>query len=740
MPNTVAGARSRGWYSRALLVGMIGGVAVVSCGGGADPTKTAKLPTQILISPAAPSVAVASTLTLTATPKDVDGAIVAVPVVWSTSNAAVALVNPSTGVLTGVSAGTSTITATIAAVSLSNSVVATVTPSPLSTIAINQTSPAVQTGRSTALTATARDALNNIVGATIRWSSANVAVATIDSVSGVATGVAPGTVTMTARSGTVTGSVILSVTAASGVVAALPALTVNSAMPAATAGARTIDVGTSPQLQAAIDTSKPGDIIRLASGITFSGNFTLKRKTGGTAPIIIRTNVSDALMPVEGARMKPTFAPLLAKISTPNGVSAIVTDNKVQNWRVMLVEITATSPIVAGLNALVRIGIASNTFSDSMPSNVIFDRVYAHGTPTLPLIRGFIVSSAATAIVDSYISDCHVLGGDAQAIVGWNGSGPWKFVNNYLEGSGENLMIGGADPTMTGVMPADIEIRNNHFFKPLAWRGVWSVKNLLELKMGRRVLIEGNVLENNWPDAQTGFAMNLKAANENGTSPWVTTADVTVRYNRVRNTAGAISLLSTSAGSGGFPVDTNMRRILIHDNIFEDIGVITPPLGADRMIQTFSSTTVPNSPIVDLAFDHNTFITTGSLTGGMWSVDGSIPAVTNIFFSNNIIQHGLNGVKAGGSTEGTSTVTTWFNGTISWQKNALIGASAGSYGGVLTGQFFPADVASVLFLNVPGKDYRLTAGSPFKNAGSDGKDLGADITTVETKTAGVVNP
>lgn len=724
-------------------LGLLAVCLSVGCaGGGSDPTQPPiPVPTTILISPALPTVAVGSSVAMTGTPKDANGATVAVPVVWSSSSPAVATINASTGNLTGVAAGTTTISATVAAIALTVSVPAVVTPSPIALITIDQILPAVQTGRALALTATAKDALNNVVGATIRWSSANATIARIDSVTGVVTGVAPGTVNITARSGLIAGTVILSVSAASGVVAALPLVFVNSAVPAPAAGSRAIVVGTSAQFQAAIDTSKPGDVIRLTSGATFTGNFILKRKAGGTAPIIIRSDVPDAVMPVEGARMKPTFAPLLAKLSSANGQSTLVTDNRTNNWRVMFLEITAATPAATGLNAIVRVGVATNTVADSVPNNVIFDRVYVHGRSDLPLQRCFLLSSGSTAIVDSYLDDCHVLGGDAQGIVGWNGPGPWKIVNNYIAGSGMGIMIGGSDPAILNNTPADIEIRGNHLFKPTAWRGLWSVKNVLELKMGRRVLIEGNVLENCWPDAQSGFAFNFKTANENGGAPWVITADVTVRYNLIKNTAGGVSMLGTSEGSGGFPADSTMRRILIYDNVFQDIGVVTPPVGADRFIQTFSSASVPNSGPVDIGIDHNTFVTTSTLTGGAWAVDGSVPAITNLFFTNNImVRGGTYLIKGSGSAEGLGTVTTWMSGTISWQKNALVGATAASYGGILTGQFFPVDATAVGFTSVIGKNYLLAGTSPFVNAGTDSKNLGADIATVNTRTAGVVNP
>ena len=42
--------------------------------------------------------------------------------------------------------------------------------------------------------------------------------------------------------------------------------------------------------------------------------------------------------------------------------------------------------------------------------------------------------------------------------------GPFKIVNNFLEASGENILLGGGAATVT---PADIEIRHNHMFRGL---------------------------------------------------------------------------------------------------------------------------------------------------------------------------------------------------------------------------------------------------------------------------------
>jgi hypothetical protein len=124
---------------------------------------------------------------------------------------------------------------------------------------------------------------------------------------------------------------------------------------------------------------------------------------------------------------------------------------------------------------------------------------YVHGSATFDVRRCVALNSAAPAVVDSYLADCHSNQNDSQGIAGWNGPGPFKIENNYVEGGHEVVFFGGQTPGVSGLIPSDIEIRRNHITRPMRWRGVWQVKNLFELKSAQRVLLEGNVLENNWP-------------------------------------------------------------------------------------------------------------------------------------------------------------------------------------------------------------------------------------------------
>jgi len=175
---------------------------------------------------------------------------------------------------------------------------------------------------------------------------------------------------------------------------------------------------------------------------------------------------------------------------------------------------------------------------------------------------------------------------------GWNGPGPMLIENNRLEGSGENVMFGGADPRIPGVQPADITIRHNHIIKPLAWKGRWLAKNLVEFKSGVRVLMEGNVFENSWVDGQAGFAAVWWSTDQYGSAPWVMTCDITFRNNRIDNVAGGILL------TDGDRANAAMTRVAIRDNLF--VGVGAAGLGAAGPLYQL------DKPVSHIWIEHNT--------------------------------------------------------------------------------------------------------------------------------------
>jgi hypothetical protein len=244
-----------------------------------------------------------------------------------------------------------------------------------------------------------------------------------------------------------------------------------------------------------------GDTIRLAAGATFTGNYVLPNKTG-SGVITIRSAASDTALPAAGIRIDPSNVALLPKLQSPNSMPALSTAPGAHGYTVRFVEFLANWQGYYDVITLGDGSSAQNTLA-VVPHDLIIDACYIHGDPTYGQKRGIALNSASTSIINSYIAEIKAVGQDSQAIGGWNGPGPFTITNNYLEAAGENILFGGADPRIPSLIPSDITIRRNHFTKQVIWQtqGNWSVKNLLELKNAQRVVIDGNLMEYEWPSA-----------------------------------------------------------------------------------------------------------------------------------------------------------------------------------------------------------------------------------------------
>ena len=224
-------------------------------------------------------------------------------------------------------------------------------------------------------------------------------------------------------------------------------------------------------LQAHINAARLGDTIVIPAGSTCIGNYILKNKTTGSGWIIIQSSAADQLP--EQQRVTPAAASKLAKLIAPkvgNSSNPVFkTESYTHHYRLIGLEMTPDLLATWQSNAIVDLGSEESTTA-AIPTDIIIDRCYVHGHQDWEGRRGIKINSRRTSIINSYISRIHQLGYDTQAVAGWNGPGPFKIVNNYLEAAGENLMFGGALPTVNGLIAADIEIRQNHIYKPFRWK------------------------------------------------------------------------------------------------------------------------------------------------------------------------------------------------------------------------------------------------------------------------------
>jgi hypothetical protein len=501
-------------------------------------------------------------------------------------------------------------------------------------------------------------------------------------------------------------AVVAGTASASGPEPELPRLYVDTT-PVTPVG-RTIPVPAGEDLQAALEAAKPGDVIMLEAGAMFTGPFTLPNKAG-SGWIIIRSSALGKNLP-PGTRVDPSYAKMMPKIVAAHG-SVITAAPGAHHYRFIGIEIRPSEG--AFLYNLVLLGKNETTIED-LPHHIVFDRCYLHGDPKKGTRRGIAMNSRYTAVIDSYLSDFKEVGLEAQAILGWNGPGPFKIVNTYLEGAGENLMFGGgADPAIPNLVPSDIEIRRNHFSKPLAWKvgdpayegTPWTIKNLFELKNARRVLIDGNLFEYNWLHTQNGFAILFTVRNQDGSAPWSVIEDVVFTNNIVRHTASGINIL----GLDDNRPSQQTKRIQIANNLFEDVGGARWG-GGGILFQILRGA-------ADIVIDHNT----GFQTGNIILADGA--PNTGFVYRHNITPHNDKGIIGTGTGVGNPTLLKYFPESIV-KYNIIAGGHAAQYP---PDNFFPSSLDDVGLMVRPSGNYKLANSSQRKRTGSDGKDLGVDF-------------
>jgi cellulose synthase/poly-beta-1,6-N-acetylglucosamine synthase-like glycosyltransferase len=463
-------------------------------------------------------------------------------------------------------------------------------------------------------------------------------------------------------------------------------------------------------LQRALDRARPGDEIVLDSGATYTGPFRLPKKKGA-GWILITSSALDRL-PKPGQRVHPSHAQHMPKLrAAPPFV--ITAAPGAHHYRFIGVDIAPETG--ASLVNLVQIGNSESNRGD-LPHHIVIDRSYLHGDSKLGTRRGVAMNARHAAVIDSYLSDFKDANADSQAVAGWNGDGPFLIANNYLEAAGENVMFGGADPSIRNLVPADIEISGNHVAKRLQWRrgfpgseGThWRVKNLLELKNARRVIIEGNLFEHNWPDAQNGFAILFTVRNQDGGAPWSVVEDVLFANNVVRRVGSGINIL----GHDDIHRSQQTRRITIRNNLFVDVG---GRWGTGRLFQLLDRTR-------NVTINHNTAFQTGTLV----SSDGG-PHL-GFVFQNNIAPHNEYGIHGSGTGSGTPALEKFFPG-FDVRRNLLVGAQGASYP---RDNFFPPTLADVGVVEQADDAYRVRLAAHYTGTATDGGDPGVNTTALTT--------
>jgi copper(I)-binding protein len=503
-----------------------------------------------------------------------------------------------------------------------------------------------------------------------------------------------------------------------------------------------------------------GEIIELASGATFTENDTLPAYTMAAGKwVIVATNTASSNLPAAGVRITPEYSPTnggpLAQILSANQNPVFQTASNANYYWFVGVEIGVTGSV--GENYGVFVVGNGETTPAALPNHIVLDRCYVHGNATGGIRRGLAANGAYVAAINSYFENFHDTAQDTQAIAAWNSPGPVKIANNFLEGAAENVLFGGVDPSVTNLVNSDLEIRQNHFFKPLSWNPydpsyagtLWSVKDLFELKNAQRVLVEGNILENNWVQAQDGFGVLFTPRNQEGNCPWCAVANVTFRYNIFQHSASGFNISAADSaspcGDGSGP-SLPATGILISNDLLRDMSSAAEWGSASETLFQFlngpdSCTASQIAPPANVIINHVTAFQDGhtAFAGDNYS-DNPMPGVG---WENSLLAEGAYGFLGTSTAEGNATFAAYFTSPV-FTANVLEGGWAGNYNS-FSGDFFPTSWSTALFSDQTdclGGTFSVTAcalqaASPYHDAATDGKDIGADIDALNAATTGV---
>ncbi|HWC01079.1 MAG TPA: hypothetical protein VG672_30445 [Bryobacteraceae bacterium] len=157
-----------------------------------------------------------------------------------------------------------------------------------------------------------------------------------------------------------------------------------------------------------------------------------------------------------------------------------------------------------------------------------------------------------------------------------SGTGPYRIENNYFEAPGQTVYV---DPGGSNTGSSDdVVFRRNYLYwnqdhrpRSSTWNGYrYNVRNMLEVKRGRRWLLDGNVFEGAWSYQNAGYAILIAGAYPY--DPRITnsgTSDFTITNNIIRHSATGWQC----AGAGLPPPDApTAQRISFRNNLLYDLN------------------------------------------------------------------------------------------------------------------------------------------------------------------------
>jgi hypothetical protein len=289
---------------------------------------------------------------------------------------------------------------------------------------------------------------------------------------------------------------------------------------------------------------------------------------------------------------------------------------------------------------VVEIGSADVADPLLQPDDVTLDRVEIVAGE-LGGLRGIAAHTRAFTLTRSRVVNFWWQNQESQAFLACNGPGPYTITDNHLQASGENVMWGGGSIRSAAMVPGNVLLKGNLIDKPMEWRRILnaegtvlqaghpgSVKNSIEFKAVRGAVVDGNLIDGMWPDAQPGAAIVLTPRNQYNDSPWTVVEDVVIRGNKLTNHVGGywISILGTDNNAPSLQTS----RITIEGNYTDSLRGIQVGRGVAGWLRV-SNNTMPRITAAVLSFEGN-------------------QVLTPLTFTKNVVRAGSYGIQGQNAT------------------------------------------------------------------------------------------
>jgi hypothetical protein len=351
----------------------------------------------------------------------------------------------------------------------------------------------------------------------------------------------------------------------------------------------------------------------------------------------------------------------------------------------------------ASTDTVLRCGAndSSQTTVAQVPTNVVLDRVTV---PTHRGKRGIEWNCTGTIDGVEVLDTWDPAGRDSQGLAILNTPGPVRVLGGRYQAGSEGILVGGDTMKIAGVEVTDLLFDRVEISRPLSWKtdGVpRKIKNLLELKRGRRVVVRNGRFSGAWQDGQDGYAIVITPHSGGDIH------DVLVERSSMTNVGGCFNLLGQEYH--GIPTPAPLSGFVERDNVC----VASKTLYGGRGIFAL----ITGEP-ADLTFTGGVSVTDGTATilydpGKVLTADGTTRqggpiaalTVTDKYFRTGIYGINLAGVvNAGPSPKGVVKLVV--------TGNTIAGASAALKKNLPQNTYVDRVAFDALFVDAANGDYR----------------------------------